>query len=239
MLDHPHSSDFFLLPCLNLPWCGSVLSGTKPYTSLCFPCSGGCREQWDHCLASSSPDWTPTCPQPFLRGHASSPVTHCVALLWIDLSTSTSFLYCGGQYRTQYSGRGHTSTKCSRRITSSDQLAMLCVMTPRRWFALWLPGHTAGLCWTAVTSTPRSLPAELLPTHSAPVCQCPTLPILDAAHSIFLCWTCCHCWLPNGPSLSRSLYKASCPSFIPLFLSLFFSAARRNTDDFLIVHLEG
>jgi len=45
VLDHPHSSDFFLLPCLNLPWCGSVLSGTKPYTSLCFPCSGGCREQ--------------------------------------------------------------------------------------------------------------------------------------------------------------------------------------------------
>lgn len=136
--------------------------------------------------------------------HASSPVTCCVTHLWMHSSTLTSFSYCGVQYRTQYSRWGHTSTKYSRRITSSDQLAMLCLMTPKRWFVLWLPGNTAGLCWATATSTPRYLLAKLLPSDSAPVCQCPVLSILGAAPSIFLCWTLCHCWLSNGPSLSKS-----------------------------------
>lgn len=56
----------------------------------------------------------------------SSPVTSFVAFLWAFLRTLTSILCCGAQYCIQYSKRGRTSTKYKGRITSFDQMVMLC-----------------------------------------------------------------------------------------------------------------
>ena len=72
-------------------------------------------------VASLSPDLLtglPKCDWPPFTGHAFSPVTSFVALLWMLSSTLTSFLYCGAKNCTQYSRVGCTNPSYSRGITS-------------------------------------------------------------------------------------------------------------------------
>lgn len=84
-----------------------------------------------------------------------------------DIASSA---YDRAQNCTQYSRLGHTNAKYSRRIPPFDRLTVLCLMHPNYSLPSWLPGHAAGSCWAAVTSTSWSLPAELLSSHSSPIC---------------------------------------------------------------------
>lgn len=94
----------------------------------------------------------------------SSPVTSFAAFLWAFLRTLTSILCCGTQYCIQYSKRGRTSTKYKGRITSFDQMVMLCC------------GHSSkmhGLIWskdilplnTELCSTILSFYIHLIPEY--------------------------------------------------------------------------
>lgn len=95
-------------------------------------------------------------------------------VLWPTLLPSSGCFqgpyYPGAQNWREYSSWGRTNAKCSKRITTFDHLAMLCLMPP------CLPGHNTVWCWDAVTSNPRLLSAELLSSHSFPrLYLCPAL----------------------------------------------------------------
>lgn len=66
-----------------------------------------------------------------------------------------------------FQGFYHPFCIAQQKITSFDQLALLYLMDPK--MLSWLWGHTAASRWTAVTSTHRSLRAELLISQSVPV----------------------------------------------------------------------
>lgn len=102
----------------------------------------------------------------------------------------------------------HTNTKYSGRITFSDQLATPCLMHPKLLFALLA---ARAHCWLMLslllTSTPRSLSAELLSHRLSPsLCLCPAL--LHPNCSTCPCWISCHIW-SLYPSVS--LCKVSQP----------------------------
>lgn len=89
----------------------------------------------------------------------------------------------------------------SGRITSFDQLAVLCLMYPKMQFVLLAAEHTADSCWAYCKPAPAdhflsscSLATCLL------VCTCVQhYSVPSAERIIFLFWTLCHCWLTNGP----------------------------------------
>lgn len=96
-----------------------------------------CRQQWCCHSASFSPDWTAhmsSVSPPW--NVSSSPLNIFVMLLWTLSRTLASFPYCGTQNCTQFSKWGHISAKCSRRNTSFDETAVLCLMQPKIWFPL-------------------------------------------------------------------------------------------------------
>ena len=97
----------------------------------------------------------------------SSPVTICVALLWTHSRTLMFFFNGGAQNR-----RGQAPGEAAPAPNAAGQLCLLtalCLMNPGMGFALW--AARAG-CWLALSllpaSTPRSLSAGLLPSHSSP-----------------------------------------------------------------------
>lgn len=134
--DHPHNRAVFLhawsyppqhsfVPfpsCHQFPW-------LQPSTTFCSPSSWSCRQQWCCLSASFSPDWTTHMSSVSPAWHVSSSLLNIfVVLLWTLSGTLASFSYCGTQNCTQCSKRGHISAKCSRRITSFDKTAVLCLM---------------------------------------------------------------------------------------------------------------
>ena len=142
--DHPHNRSGFphawsdppqhsFVPfpsCLQFP-------RAQPSTTFCSPSSWSCRQQWCCLSASFCPGWTTHVSSVSPTWNvSSSPLNSFVVLLWALSRTLTSFSYCGAQNCTQCSKWGHTSAQCSRRITSFDEMAMLCLMQPKRWFAL-------------------------------------------------------------------------------------------------------
>ena len=131
-------------------------------------------------------------------------------------STFTSFLNCGSQNCTQHS-RCITNTKFSGINSSCD----ICLMHPRTWFVLLA---TRAPCWLLLslqsTSTPRSLSAGLLFSHSSPnlyLCPeflCPRCEIwhLDLLYFIPLTiFQCCYLSL-SFLKPSHSLRESTTPS---------------------------
>ena len=104
----------------------------------------------------------------------------------------------------------HTNAKYSGRITFSDQLATPCLMHPKLLFALLA---ARAHCWLMLslllTSTPRSLSAELLSHRLSPsLCLCPALLHPNCSTRTCPCWISCHIW-SLYPSVS--LCKVSQP----------------------------
>lgn len=104
--------------------------GTEPGSSLCVPCSGA-AESSEITSRLGSPGALSPSSQQFLQ-----PCHSFGALLWMLSRTLPSLLYCGTQNCTQHQAWGFTSAKYIGRITTFDQLAMLCLSHLKVWLAL-------------------------------------------------------------------------------------------------------
>ena len=102
----------FLISSLSLSWCSSVsflfccqFPGAEPSTSLCFPSSRCCREQWSHLSAFSRLGiWSVLSLSS--QNMSSSPYTSLVALL----QTRLGFVSLGAINRADHKARGSMHT---------------------------------------------------------------------------------------------------------------------------------
>ena len=86
------------------------------------------REQWGHLSASSSSEQTTRELSASLHKTCFLSYYGFVAFFWAHSRTQTSFSYCRVQNCTQFSKWGSTNAEWNRRITSFDQLTIVCLM---------------------------------------------------------------------------------------------------------------
>ena len=128
MSDHPHGKDNFpnvqsdpsLAAVCHSPPCCQLL-GAEPGTSLCFPSSGRCREQW----GTSRPP-LPSALSLSSQNMPSALLPALVPPLDVSMDLHVLFVLWSPKLLTIHCARPHQHYY-SRNITSFDRLAVLCL----------------------------------------------------------------------------------------------------------------
>ena len=167
----------FLMSHLILPWCSfelfsHVLSLDPRGKSSAPPFPRPLLRKLQRPMRSSLSLLFSKLDKPRVLGHSSqdtpsSSSTSFVALLWTHSRTFTSFLNCGAQNCTQCSRRDRTNAKYNGTVSSVDRLAGFGA-PPDAEVSL---SAARARCWLTLSllpaSTPRSLSAGLLSSHSS------------------------------------------------------------------------
>jgi len=218
--DHPHNKDVFLdvMPealleqaqLSAIPILLFIPRSKAQHLSLCLPL----QEVMESNEASQPPfllSVQPMCPKLILTRHARHTFYQLCSSHETPSRTLTPFMYV--EPRTAHNIPSEANTKCSWRVTYCVWVAILCSMHPAVWFVtLAAQTHCWVMlsCWAAVTNTPRSLPAELLSSHSSPVYifvqQC-SIPGSGTQH--FLLLNIMLLLIVQSSSLSRSFWMIS------------------------------